>query len=250
MDGDDLYGLPLSDFTKARDELAKRLRTEGKREEADAVKSLRKPTAAAWALNQIARKRPKDVQRLVSTGEQLRKAHEALFAGGNRSAVQKASAKERELIDELTRDATAVAGEAGTASTAALDERIRNTLHAAALDEETATELKAGRLEREREAVGSFGSDAATAQPPARKPPAKGPAKADKQAAARRRDLERAVKAARSDEQRARKAVAAAQRRGDVARTRCARPNVRSGRRLDSLERATRAVAAAEKKLG
>ena len=46
---DDLYALPPGDFTRARDERAKALRKEGRREEADAVKALRKPTVAAWA---------------------------------------------------------------------------------------------------------------------------------------------------------------------------------------------------------
>src|SRR5256885_1710261 len=55
---DELYGLPLRDFTKARDDHARRLRKEGRREVADAVKALRKPTLPAWALNQLARRRP------------------------------------------------------------------------------------------------------------------------------------------------------------------------------------------------
>ncbi len=80
----DLYGLPLADFTKARDELARRLRREGRRDDAEAVKALRKPTVAAWALNQLARRRPGDVERLLATGERLREAQEALLAGGDR----------------------------------------------------------------------------------------------------------------------------------------------------------------------
>jgi hypothetical protein len=54
---DDLYALPPGEFTRARDERAKGLRKEGRRDEADEVKALRKPTVAAWALNQLARQR-------------------------------------------------------------------------------------------------------------------------------------------------------------------------------------------------
>ena len=129
---------------------------DGLREEADAVKGLRKPNAAGWALNQLARRRPRDVERLLATGKRLRTAQEALLAGGDGSALKRASAEERELVDKLTRDAAAIAGEAGTAG-GSLDERIRDTLHAAALDEQTAAELAAGRIVREQRAVGLFG---------------------------------------------------------------------------------------------
>ena len=242
--GDELYGLQLSDFTKARDDLARRLRKDGKRDAAEAVKALRKPTVAAWALNQIARKRPKDVQRLLSTGEQLRKAHEALFAGGDRSALQKASAAERELIDKLTQDATAVAGEAGTAGTAALDERIRNTLHAAALDEETAAELAAGRLVHDREAVGMFGAGDAVPSKTSK------PKRAAKRAeATRSRDLERALAAARSDERKAEREHASAVKAAERARKDAAEAERREQEAAKALDRAARAVTAAEKKV-
>ena len=205
---DELYGLPLGDFTKRRDELAKQLRKDGRGDHADAVKALRKPTAAAWALNQIARRRSKDVARLLAIGKRLRAAHEALYSGGDRTRLQKVSGEERDLVDKLARDAAAVAGEAGTAATANLDEQIRNTLHAAALDEETATELRAGRLLRELEAIGMFGTG--TEVPP-------------KPEAAQRRNFERALKAAQSDEQKARRAHAtaakAAKRAGRAAET-------------------------------
>jgi hypothetical protein len=64
---DELYGLPLADFTRARNEHARRLRQEGLRDEAETVKALRKPTAAAWTLNQLARQHPKEVKRIRAT---------------------------------------------------------------------------------------------------------------------------------------------------------------------------------------
>jgi hypothetical protein len=264
-EADALYGLPPGDFTRARDELARRLRKEGRRADADAVKALRKPTAAAWALNQLARRRPKEVDRLLAAGKRLRKAHEELLSGGDRSALQDASAAERELVDTLTRDATAVAAEAGTASSTALDERIRNTLHAAALDEQTAADLAAGRMVRDREAVGMFG--AATAAPETtRKTRAADKGRSDTGArdlAKRRRDLERELASARAEEQKAQRAHARAVkaseragRRADEARRRAeeARDGLREAEQLErdtakSYDCATRAVAAAEKKL-
>jgi hypothetical protein len=168
---DDLYALPPAEFTRARDERAKALRKEGKREEADAVKALRKPTVAAWALNQLAHRRAKDLERLLAAGEKLRAAQEELLAGGDRGAFQTAAAKERDEVAKLASQASELAAEAGERATPALREKISATLHAAALDEETGEELRAGRLVREREAIGGFGG--MTAAAPGRGAPAK-----------------------------------------------------------------------------
>jgi hypothetical protein len=160
---EELYALPPADFTRARDERAKALRKAGDRDEADAVKALRKPTVAAWALNQLARKRPKEVEGLVAAGEDLRAAQDELLAGGDRKAFQSAAATERDQVAKLAREAVKLAAEDGERASPALTEKIAATLHAAALDEETAEELRAGRLVREREAIGGFGAISAEA---------------------------------------------------------------------------------------
>jgi hypothetical protein len=264
-DVDALYGLQLGEFTQGRDELARRLSKEGKRKDANAVKALRKPTVAAWALNQIARRRAADVKRLLAAGKRLRKAHEALLRGGNRAALQDASAAERELVDELARDATALAAEAGAASGATLDERIRNTLHAAALDEETAAELAAGRLVRDREAVGSFGEAAVAPRPAKDTRSARRSEREDsKGTRALRRELERALAGVKADEQKARREHTRASRAAERAarsaddtqrRAEKAREALREARQHEKaaaadLQRAVRAVEAAERKLG
>ena len=77
-----LYGLPLDEFTRERNEAASRLRKEGDADGAAKLKQLEKPTVAAWAVNQLARSRPDDVQELIAAGERLRKAQEAAFRGG------------------------------------------------------------------------------------------------------------------------------------------------------------------------
>jgi hypothetical protein len=274
---DELYGVALPEFTKARDEHARRLRKEGLRDEAEAVKALRKPTIAAWALNQLARRRPEEVRRLLATGKRLREAQEALLAGGDRDALKRAAAEERDLVSELTRDATALAGEAGRAGTGSVDERIRGTLHAAVLDEQTAAELAAGRLVRDREAAGLFGAvpvearRTGTAPRPVSRPERR---RRDRAEAAKpvdeRREAERALRAARAEAQRAEREHAAAakaaerararaeeaQRRADEALSRAgeARAALRDAERRErngakAHERARRAVASAEKKV-
>ena len=246
---DELYGLPLADFTKSRDDLAKRLRKEEKSDEADAIKALRKPTAAAWALNQLARQRPKDIKQLLATGKRLRKAHEALIGGGDRSALQAATAEERELIDSLASDA---------ATSAALEERIRDTLHAAALDEQTATELAAGRLTHEREAVGFGGAPSGAA--PAKARTAVKPPRPDAKRQALERDLANAKaeeKKTKREHERALNTVERAGARADEAQRRAdeARAILREAEQNERVaakaaDRAVRAVDAAKKKLG
>jgi hypothetical protein len=55
MDLDELYRAPFDEFIARRDALVKELRKDGKRDEADAVKKLKKPALSAWALNQLPR---------------------------------------------------------------------------------------------------------------------------------------------------------------------------------------------------
>lgn len=155
---DRLYGAPLDEFVSQRGELAKGLRDEGEREAAERVKALRKPTLGAWALNQAVRRRQRERDELLSAGQRLRDAHEALLAGGDQAAVREAVKAERALVMTLADTAEAIASEAGKGGSA-LKERLRETLHAAAVDEQVREQLAAGRLVREHEAVGlgSFG---------------------------------------------------------------------------------------------
>jgi hypothetical protein len=77
---DELYGLPLDEFTARRDELAKELRATGKRDRAAWVKALRKPSAAAWLLNQLAQTQKSDARRVLEKGDALRVAQERALA--------------------------------------------------------------------------------------------------------------------------------------------------------------------------
>jgi hypothetical protein len=53
-----LYTLPLDDFIRARNSLAKQLADAGNSEEAQRVKGLRKPNVTAWAVNQLVAANP------------------------------------------------------------------------------------------------------------------------------------------------------------------------------------------------
>ena len=144
-DADDLYGLPLSEFTGARDALAKRLRGEKRREDADAVKALKRPSVAAGAINRAVREH--GAEELLAAGEELRAAHGALLDGsGDAAAVRAATERERAAVRDLAKLAL------GDDATPATEEKVRATLHAASVDDEVRELLEAGRLEREAEA--------------------------------------------------------------------------------------------------
>ena len=142
-----LYGLPLEDFTAARNALAK---------EHPEAKALRKPTAAAWAVNQLARRHRRELESFLDAAERLRAAQ---LGEGD---VAEATRVEREALRRLLQ----LAGEyaAGTQQ-----DRIRQTLQAAAVGEEAAERVRAGTLERELE-PGGFGSLLAAAPRRRRKP--------------------------------------------------------------------------------
>ncbi len=144
-EADDLYGLPLGEFTAARDALAKRLRGEKRREDADFVKGLKRPSVAAGAINLAVREH--GAEDLLAAGEELRSAHGALLDGsGDAAAVREATAREREAVREFARLAL------GEGASGATEEKVRATLHAASVDDEVRELLEAGRLEREAEA--------------------------------------------------------------------------------------------------
>ncbi|HEV3377772.1 MAG TPA: hypothetical protein VG126_10900, partial [Thermoleophilaceae bacterium] len=164
---DRLYGVPLDEFVRDRDELAKRLRREGEREAAERIKKLRKPSAGAWALNQAVRRRRKETDALLAAGERLRESHEALLSGGDPAALREAMQEERALASALADCAEAIASETGK-SGPALRERVRATLHAASVDDEAREELARGRFVREREAAGLGPLGAGTTATPAR----------------------------------------------------------------------------------
>ena len=78
---DGLYALPLEQFTKARNDLAARLRKAHQDDVAAAVRALKKPSTVAWVANRLARDQPKQVDALLQAAEQLRDAQQRSLGG-------------------------------------------------------------------------------------------------------------------------------------------------------------------------
>ena len=153
MKKDDLYALPVEEFTKARDELAKELRQAGKKGAADEVKSLRKPSVSAWAVNQAVRRRPQEAKALVKAGDELRKAQRGVVSGRDPARLREANSAHRRLVEELTDEARAALEERG-AATAGTVTRVAQTLRAASIDKEASKALTAGTLAEDVEQAG------------------------------------------------------------------------------------------------
>lgn len=204
MDLDDLYGLPLEEFTAARNALAR---------DRPEAKELRKPTVAAYAVNQLARRHRIELDAFLESAARLRQAQ---LGSGD---VAKETKAERAALARLLQ----LAGEYAAATQ---QDRIRQTLQAAAVDEEAAERVRGGRLERELESSG-FGSLLAAVPPStqakARDLRAERIAKAEAERAEAERALEEAEtaeKAARRQWEKLRDGAEAARRRLDEAERR------------------------------
>ena len=145
---DELYGLPLEEFTKARNDLAARLKKAHQSGVAEEVHALKKPTVVAWAANRLARDQPKQVDALLQAAESLREVQQRALAG-QATAVElnDASAAERDAVRALL-------GSARELVSAAHLERLAQTMRAAAIDETARPLLQRGRLTEELEASG------------------------------------------------------------------------------------------------
>jgi hypothetical protein len=151
---DRLYGLPAEEFTAARDALAKELRGAKRRDEAEAVKQRRRPTAPAAAINQLARHEPELVEDLIRAAGDLVGVQERVLEGdAGRDELRAAADAERRAVGALM----AAAAQLPDKPSAAALEKVRDTLHAAATDDAVREAIAGGRLEREAEPAGAWG---------------------------------------------------------------------------------------------
>ena len=151
---DQLYALPLEEFTKARNDLARRLGKAGRRDAAEEVKKLTKPSVPVWTANQLARREPGEVRALLRSAEELRKSQERALRGSGKSELQDRLDKQRQAVRALARLGRDILADEGRSVSDAIVERIATTLDAAALDEGSRFLLRAGRLTDELEAPG------------------------------------------------------------------------------------------------
>jgi len=223
---DELYGLPLDEFTPRRDELSKELRSAGNRDAAAWVKALRKPSATAWLVNQLARTQRSDARRVLESGDALRSAQErALAREGDRDELAGAAQEHADAMRSLLSKAPGLLDSRGGSPSATTLERAAETLRAIPLDDEARAGFAAGRLTREHRAAGLGFAASGPAHKPAAKPKeaqrrAEERARAQaavKEAKARHRAREREVRAAEREVEKAQAALARARNEEEKA---------------------------------
>jgi hypothetical protein len=126
-DLDALFGLPLVEFTGARNALAARLKKTGRGDEAVRVKALVKPSVSAWAVNQLYWNHRAAFDRLIASGERFHKAqtsHSAAKVAEMRAALE----ARREDLAQLSDIAASVLRDAGHNPSLDTIRRITTTL--------------------------------------------------------------------------------------------------------------------------
>lgn len=136
---DELYGLPLADFTPARDARAKQLKGT---DLAKQVKALKKPSVAAWVVNLLVRRETEQVEQVLSVGAALREA-QASMSG---DALRELTKQRRQLTAAVTTEARRTAREEGTKVTDAIADQVEATLTAAMIDADCAKAVRSGML--------------------------------------------------------------------------------------------------------
>lgn len=149
---DELYAAPLTEFVATRDRLAAAATREGRKDEAQALKKLRKPSATAWATNQVVREARDAIEGMLSASDRLRRGQEALLAGRSDQAAYQAGVDElRASTAALSAAARDVLDKAGKGARELVDGVIANVRVAALADAQRA-ELLEARLTTDLEA--------------------------------------------------------------------------------------------------
>ncbi len=126
MNEAELFALPLEAFTAARNELSKQLKAGGDKDAARRVKSLKKPTVSAWAVNQLHWKHPAVIERLIRTAAVVR---EGL---GTRGIDAAAAAEKRAALQSALSMASTILEEAGHGTAQATLRKVSTTLETVA----------------------------------------------------------------------------------------------------------------------
>ena len=257
MDVDDLYGLPLDRFVPERTALARELRTAGDRDAATEVAALKKPSVAAWAVNQLVRTQRRGVAELLEAGDGLRSAQDDVLAGrGDAQSLRAAVERERLAVDALVDAARGLLSSEGQELSDTMIERVSDTLHAAALDDDAREQVSGGRLERELRHVGlgGLGAFGGGSAPPrseqrVRKPAAtrRMDSDAKKTQAGERADRERTARERAEAQEEARRAARATERE---ARRQEERAERAAKLALERRDKAAAALSEAEAELG
>ena len=141
---DRLYAEPLSAFTPARDAAARAASTGEDADKALAtrIKSLRKPSVAAWAVNLLVRREGDQIDQVLALGDSLRAAAESMSADDLRALTR----QRRQLTNALAGTARDLAREQDVRLTDPVVDQVEGMLTAAMLDQRAARVVRSGLI--------------------------------------------------------------------------------------------------------
>jgi hypothetical protein len=135
----DLYGRPLSEFIAARKEAADGIADQAL---AKQVRALRKPSAAAWAVNALVRERAELVEEILGLGDELRDAQ----SDGDGTRTRLLDRTRRELTAQALEEAEQLAKASGGTLSGPAATGVEETLRAAMTDPDAGDAVLDGLL--------------------------------------------------------------------------------------------------------
>ncbi len=123
-DIDRLYQLSLAEFTDARNALAKAAGEKGA-----AIKSLEKPSAAAWAVNQLFWKQRRAYDKLIRASERVRAAHAQVLKGKS-ADLRTMEAQHSAAVKDAAEEVRAILARVGDPATPSTMKSVVDTLQA------------------------------------------------------------------------------------------------------------------------
>jgi hypothetical protein len=138
----DLYSVPPDEFIEARRESVAAARAAGDAELSKAIGALRKPSAAAAAINLLARNSEELLQEVVDLGEELRAAQEQ----GDGGRLRALNEERKALLRRVAAEGAELAEEHGLSYGPAVSSGVDETIKAALADPRAAEAVQAGLL--------------------------------------------------------------------------------------------------------
>jgi hypothetical protein len=154
---DELFALPLAEFTPRRDAIAKEHKAD--KDLAVRIKAIRKPSMAAWVVNLLVRREPEQVDQMLAVGVALREAQANLDGEELRALTR----QRRQVTAAITMQARGLAGQVGVKVTESVAEQVEATLTAGLVDESAAAAVRSGLLVTALAATGVEAVDVASA---------------------------------------------------------------------------------------
>jgi hypothetical protein len=146
---DALYELPHTEFIAARGGYVKDAKAAGEPDLARQIGRLRRPTAAAWLINQLAREQPAEIARLADLGERLRAAHHDMDG----AAIRELSKERQGLMGSLVAGSGDVGDRSGQPVSDSTVRELEEMFTAALADADAAGALATGRLTSAKDLV-------------------------------------------------------------------------------------------------